>query len=68
MKEAREKVTISEEEPSPSMSPFDENDIDVHASTPTCTHILRQHWQAVTLRIRFGVFHAKRRLTRRRQK
>ncbi|KAI9065469.1 hypothetical protein FKP32DRAFT_1537678, partial [Trametes sanguinea] len=66
MKEAREKVIISEEEPSPSMSPFDENDIDVHASTPTCTHILRQHWQAVTLRIRFGVFHAKRRLTRRR--
>ena len=35
--------------------------------SPTCTHILRQQWQAVTLRIRFGMFHAKRRLTRRRR-
>ncbi|KAI0362590.1 hypothetical protein OH77DRAFT_1360116, partial [Trametes cingulata] len=68
-KEARsEKVTVSEEEeePSQAVSPFDEHDTDEHASTPTCTHILRQQWQAVTLRIRFGMFHAKRRLTRRR--
>ncbi|KAI0665270.1 hypothetical protein C8Q70DRAFT_1049425 [Cubamyces menziesii] len=64
-RDAREKVTVEEEE-SQSVSPFDEDDVDMHASTPTCTHILRQHWQAMTLRIRFGVFHAKRRLTRRR--
>ncbi|KAI0373087.1 hypothetical protein BV20DRAFT_921711, partial [Pilatotrama ljubarskyi] len=65
-KEARnEKVTVSEEEPSQAVSPFDEHDRDEHASTPTCTHILRQHWQAVSLRIRFGMFRAKRRLTRR---
>ncbi|RDX46939.1 hypothetical protein OH76DRAFT_1302728, partial [Lentinus brumalis] len=38
---------------------------DEHESTPTCSHVLRQQWQAVTLRIRFGVFHAKRRLFRR---
>ncbi|CDO68643.1 hypothetical protein BN946_scf184996.g74 [Trametes cinnabarina] len=66
-KVTREKVSVSEEAPSPSTSPFDENDIDVHASTPTCTHVLRQQWQAMTLRIRFTVFHAKRRLARRRR-
>ena len=37
-------------------------------SRPTCSHVLRQQWQAVTLRIRFGVFHAKRRLFTRRRR
>ncbi|KAI0797503.1 hypothetical protein C8Q75DRAFT_3801 [Abortiporus biennis] len=31
---------------------------------PTCTHSLRRQWQAVSLRFRFGVFHAKQRLRR----
>ncbi|KAI0647483.1 hypothetical protein C8Q79DRAFT_1000394 [Trametes meyenii] len=61
-----EKVAVSEE-PSEALSPFNPNEVDEYASTPTCTHILRHHWQAVTLRIRFGVFHAKRRLTGRRR-
>ncbi|GLB34555.1 hypothetical protein LshimejAT787_0201200 [Lyophyllum shimeji] len=30
--------------------------------TPTCMQALRRQWQAVTLRIRFGVFRAQRRL------
>ena len=34
-------------------------------NSPTCTHAFRQQWQAVSLRVRFGVFHAKRRLSRR---
>ncbi|KAH9852746.1 hypothetical protein C2E23DRAFT_148414 [Lenzites betulinus] len=45
-------------------SPFD--DVDEHAITPTCTHVLRQQWEVLSLRIRFGLFHAKRRLRRRR--
>ncbi|KAI0823596.1 hypothetical protein BC628DRAFT_1411601 [Trametes gibbosa] len=49
---------------SQTLSPFD--DADEHAVTPTCTHILRQQWEVITLRIRFGLFHAKRRLRRRR--
>ncbi|OCH93817.1 hypothetical protein OBBRIDRAFT_251956 [Obba rivulosa] len=39
---------------------FDSSD-----STPSCTYALRQQWEAIRLRVRFGVFHAKRRLTRR---
>lgn len=31
---------------------------------PTCTHALRRQWQAFNLRLRFGIFHAKRRLRR----
>ncbi|TCD64245.1 hypothetical protein EIP91_004314, partial [Steccherinum ochraceum] len=31
---------------------------------PSCTHSLRRQWQTLTLRIRFGVFHAKQRLRR----
>lgn len=31
---------------------------------PSCTHALRQQWQALSLRLRFGVFHVKRRLRR----
>ncbi|KAI0759506.1 hypothetical protein BC629DRAFT_1443864 [Irpex lacteus] len=30
---------------------------------PSCTNGLRQQWRAFTLRLRFGVFHAKRRLS-----
>lgn len=30
---------------------------------PSCTNVLRQQWRAFTLRLRFGVFHAKRRLS-----
>ncbi|OBZ65655.1 hypothetical protein A0H81_14262 [Grifola frondosa] len=45
-------------------SPLDDDDDDEQGATPTCTHTLRQQWQAVSLRIRFGVFHAKRRLSR----
>ncbi|KAI0780494.1 hypothetical protein BD413DRAFT_3684 [Trametes elegans] len=70
-KDVRSEKFVVSEEPSQTTGPFDlsdlSNDIDEHASTPTCTHILRQQWQAVTLRIRFGMFHAKRRLTRRRR-
>ncbi|KAI0636546.1 hypothetical protein C8Q77DRAFT_1215555 [Trametes polyzona] len=49
---------------SQTLCPFDENEVDEHATTPTCTHILRQQWQVLILRIRFGVFHTKRRLRR----
>ncbi|KAI0723814.1 hypothetical protein C8T65DRAFT_627514 [Cerioporus squamosus] len=55
------------EEPSP-ISIDEEQYEDEHGSTPTCSHVLRQQWQAVTLRIRFGVFHAKRRLFTRRRR
>lgn len=34
---------------------------------PSCTDALRQHWAATVLRVRFGLFHAKRRLSRRRR-
>jgi len=37
----------------------DDDDDDV----PSCTHILHQHLRALNLRLRFGVFHAKRRLS-----
>ncbi|KAI0345121.1 hypothetical protein BDW22DRAFT_1000165 [Trametopsis cervina] len=30
---------------------------------PSCTHALKQQWQALALRLRFGVFHVKRRLS-----
>lgn len=31
---------------------------------PSCSYALRQQWQALSLRLRFGVFHVKRRLRR----
>ncbi|KAI0080517.1 hypothetical protein K474DRAFT_1704593 [Panus rudis PR-1116 ss-1] len=31
---------------------------------PSCTHSLRRQWQAISLRVRFGIFHAKQRLRR----
>ncbi|THH29840.1 hypothetical protein EUX98_g4359 [Antrodiella citrinella] len=31
---------------------------------PSCTHSLQRQWQTLSLRIRFGVFHAKQRLRR----
>ncbi|EGN95729.1 hypothetical protein SERLA73DRAFT_162494 [Serpula lacrymans var. lacrymans S7.3] len=33
--------------------------------TPTCTHTLRRQWQALALRLRFGLFRTKRRIKRR---
>ncbi|TBU35541.1 hypothetical protein BD311DRAFT_647410 [Dichomitus squalens] len=52
-----------EDESSPALRPLDEEgDEDEHASTPTCTHLLRQQWQAISLRVRFGVYHAKRKI------
>ncbi|KAF7799620.1 hypothetical protein EIP86_010858 [Pleurotus ostreatoroseus] len=35
---------------------------------PSCTHVLRQQWRAVALRLRFGVFHVQRRLATPRRK
>ncbi len=32
---------------------------------PSCTHSLKRQWQALALSVRFGVFRARRRLTRR---
>ena len=33
--------------------------------TPTCTQAMRRQWQAVSLRFRFGVFRAQRKVRRR---
>ncbi|KAJ6480734.1 hypothetical protein C8R47DRAFT_1218585 [Mycena vitilis] len=44
---------------------FEEEDGEEHAETlaPTTTkHTLRRHWAALSLRVRFGVFRAKRRM------
>ncbi|GJE87013.1 hypothetical protein PsYK624_030960 [Phanerochaete sordida] len=43
---------------------MDRDDDDV----PSCTHILHRHLRALNLRLRFGVFHAKRRLSISRRK
>ncbi|KAI0950217.1 hypothetical protein AcV7_008754 [Taiwanofungus camphoratus] len=51
------------EYPPHSQSPNDDDDSDV----PSCTYALRQQWAATVLRIRFGVFHAKRRFSGRRR-
>ncbi|KZT71318.1 hypothetical protein DAEQUDRAFT_124885 [Daedalea quercina L-15889] len=42
---------------SPSLRP------DPRTSRPTCSVSLQQQWAAISLRIRFGLFHAKRRLS-----
>jgi len=39
-----------------------EQEIEGETWTPTCTQALRREWQAVSLRIRFGVFRAQRKL------
>jgi len=39
-----------------------ERDVEGERWTPTCTQALRREWQAVSLRIRFGVFRAQRKL------
>ncbi|EMD38125.1 hypothetical protein CERSUDRAFT_113273 [Gelatoporia subvermispora B] len=52
------------EKPSP-RSPRKQFSLDPSDTTPSCTYALRQQWEAIRLRVRFGVFHAKRRLTRR---
>ena len=39
-----------------------EREVEGERWTPTCTQALRREWQAVSLRIRFGVFRAKRKL------
>ncbi|KAH9950217.1 hypothetical protein B0H21DRAFT_561782 [Amylocystis lapponica] len=39
---------------------------DLDFASPSCTYSIRQQWMAVLLRMRFSVFHAKRRLFRRR--
>ena len=72
-----------EEEPSPSLDDAIEEEhastyvFPVHKRifymlisrhSPTCTHALRKQWQAVSLRVRFGVFHAKRRIFPRRHR
>ncbi|KAM5538115.1 hypothetical protein V8D89_008312 [Ganoderma adspersum] len=57
-----------DDESSPALRSLDEeDDEDGHGSTPTCTYVLRQQWQAIALRVRFGVFHAKRKLLPRRR-
>ncbi|RPD80502.1 hypothetical protein L226DRAFT_455216 [Lentinus tigrinus ALCF2SS1-7] len=62
-------VEVEKEIVQPSPITIEEEEYeDEQGSTPTCSHILRQQWQAVTLRIRFGVFHAKRRLFTRRRR
>ncbi|KAH9931722.1 uncharacterized protein BXZ73DRAFT_47230 [Epithele typhae] len=53
-------------ESAPSLHTVDEvTEDDEHATTPTCSLALRRQWQAVSVRVRFGVFHAKRRLLKR---
>ncbi|KAI0093778.1 hypothetical protein BDY19DRAFT_989320 [Irpex rosettiformis] len=44
-------------------SPCDEPSKEQIEQVPSCANGLRQHWRALTLRLRFGVFHAKRRLS-----
>ena len=39
-----------------------EREVEGESWTPTCTQALRREWQAVSLRIRFGVFRARRKL------
>ncbi|KAI0748422.1 hypothetical protein C8Q80DRAFT_737925 [Daedaleopsis nitida] len=57
------------EEPCPMLRSLDDDEqLEERGTTPTCTHVLRQQWHAMTLRVRFGVFHAKRRLLTRRQR
>lgn len=36
--------------------------VGVVDNRPSCTHALKQQWRAVSLRLRFGVFHVQRRL------
>ncbi|KAF8884789.1 hypothetical protein BD779DRAFT_1535348 [Infundibulicybe gibba] len=44
----------------------DDEDAEPHMEwTPTCTDSLRRHWQAISLRFRFGLFRAKRRMRNR---
>ncbi|TFK36401.1 hypothetical protein BDQ12DRAFT_249609 [Crucibulum laeve] len=46
----------------------DEHDAEpaaAHEWTPTCTQSLKRQWQAISLRFRFGVFRAQRRVKRR---
>lgn len=40
----------------------EEIEYDEDSSVPSCTHALKQQWRAVSLRLRFGVFHVQRRL------
>lgn len=39
-----------------------EREVEGERWTPTCTQAIRREWQAVSLRIRFGVFRAQRRM------
>ncbi|KAI1788386.1 hypothetical protein LXA43DRAFT_974857 [Ganoderma leucocontextum] len=56
-----------DDESSPALRSLEEESDEYgHESTPTCTYVFRQQWQAIVLRIRFGVFHAKRKLLPRR--
>ena len=47
----------------------DDDDADARSRhpvwTPTCTEAMRRQWQAVSLRIRFGLFRATRKVRRR---
>jgi hypothetical protein len=42
-----------------------EREVEGDTWTPTCTQALRREWQAVSLRIRFGVFRAQRKMKNR---
>ncbi|KAI0693364.1 hypothetical protein BC835DRAFT_1415987 [Cytidiella melzeri] len=36
---------------------------DIADDVPSCTNVFRMQWQALSLRLRFGVFHVKRRMS-----
>ena len=52
-------VYVSPPAPSPSSASL----TALPLNRPSCTHILHRHLRALNLRLRFGVFHAKRRLS-----